>query len=67
MLQNSRQKVDLEVAAGRARGSERSCRCTGTTRPCWLCGGRRINAEINHLRLFRKNSNYQGDIQQVDR
>lgn len=61
MLKNSRQEVDLGAAAGRARGSERSCRCTGTTRPCWLCGGSRINAEINHLRLSRKNYKLPGE------
>lgn len=39
MLKNSRQGVDLEVAAGRVQGSERSYRCIGKTKSCLLCGG----------------------------
>lgn len=61
MLKNSRQGVDLEVAAGRVRGSEKSYRCIGKTKSCLLCGGRRISAERKHLHLFRKNSNLPGE------
>lgn len=39
MLKNSRQGVDLEVAAGRVRGLEKSYRCIGKTKSCLLCGG----------------------------
>lgn len=61
MLKNLRQGVDLEVAAGRVQGSERSYRCIGKTKSCLLCGGERISTERKHLRLFRKNSNLPGE------
>lgn len=68
MLKNSRQGVDLEVAAGRVRGSEKSYRCIGKTKSCLLCGGgRRISAERNTSTCSGRITIYQGNTQQVDK
>lgn len=71
MLKNSRQGVDLEVAAGRVRGSEKSYRCIGKTKSCLLCGG---GGEEGGL-VRKENTStcsgripiYQGNTQQVDK